>query len=93
MPDDVIVSARIPDELRSELERLSDESHQSLEWHVARALEAYVERESWLRGAIAEGIRSAEEDGTISHVEIERWTESWGSAKRLPMPKPTKRGG
>lgn len=87
MAKDVVLSTRIPEEMKEGLDDLAEATERPVSWHVARALENYVDLNRWQVAAIKEGLARARSGMGVPAEEVERWVASWGTAKELPKPK------
>lgn len=88
MAKDVVLSARIPEEMKEGLDDLAEATERPISWHVARALENYVELNRWQVAAIKEGLAQMRRGEVVPAEDVERWVASWGTKRELPMPKP-----
>lgn len=70
MAKDVTLSARITGDLDARLARLALLTDRSRSWHVAQALERYLEQELAFALAVAEGIADLDAGRTIPHEEL-----------------------
>ncbi len=86
-----ILTLRVKNELKEKLESLAEATQRSKSFLATEALERYIELESWQVAHIRKGIKQAEEGLVVSGEEMDRWLASWGTAKKLPPPKPRKR--
>jgi predicted transcriptional regulator len=92
MDKDVVLSARIPEKMRSDLSELAEATDRPITWHVAQALAAYVELNRWQVAAIREGLDQARSGKVVSLESAKAWVESWGTDHEKPQPK-SRRGG
>ncbi len=88
MAKGVVLSARIPEDMKEGLDDLAEATERPVSWHVARALENYVELNRWQVEAIKEGLAQMRRGETVPAEDVERWVESWGTKNELPKPKP-----
>jgi RHH-type transcriptional regulator, rel operon repressor / antitoxin RelB len=89
---DVVLSARIPEKMRSELSELAEATDRPIAWHVEKALAAYVDLNRWQVAAIQDGLEQARAGKFVSLESAKAWVESWGTAHEKPRPK-SGRGG
>jgi predicted transcriptional regulator len=81
-------SVRLPDELRSEVDRLAALSKRSRSFIVKEAVAAYVEdRRDYLR-AIDEAVQEADKGIFVSGEAAFKWLDSIGTAEEEPAPEP-----
>jgi predicted transcriptional regulator len=92
MDKDVVLSARIPEKMRSELSELAEATDRPVTWHVAQALAAYVELNRWQVTAIREGLDAADAGKVVALEDAKAWVDSWGTGHEKPRPK-SGRGG
>ncbi len=83
-----LVSVRLPDDMREEIDALAKATRRSRSFVVKEAVAAYVETHRAYLAAIEEGIREAEKGVFVSGEAVEKWLASWGSDNELPMPEP-----
>jgi len=50
------------------------------------ALENYVDEEELQLAKIDQGIRDADAGRVVSHEDVKRYLQSWGTKRRLPPP-------
>ncbi len=92
MPKDVVLTARIPEEMKENLAELAEATDRPVAWHVTQALSHYVEINRWQVGAIKEGLEQARAGNVVPLEDVEAWVASWGRGRReLPRPAPKKR--
>ncbi|MBF0305296.1 MAG: CopG family ribbon-helix-helix protein [Alphaproteobacteria bacterium] len=86
MPVTVPVTVRISPEVNEQLERLAEATSRSKSLLAAEAIGAFVQTESQFVDAVEEGRRAVREGRVVSHHEVRKWLESWGSDAELPPP-------
>ena len=82
-----ITTIRLPDDLRQRVDGLVAATGRSMSYHIQRAVEEYVERQSWQVGRVRQALEQARAgqgialdtyvegsvaDGTITHDGYER---------------------
>jgi predicted transcriptional regulator len=90
MTKDVVLSARIPEEMKEGLADLAAATDRPIAWHVAQALANYVEMNRWQVAAIKEGLAQVDAGEIVPLEDVERWVASWGMPRELPRPEPRK---
>ncbi len=86
MSKDVVLTARIPEQVKETLAELAESTDRPVAWHVNQALSTYVEVNKWQIEAIKEGLAQAKAGKVIPIDDVERWVASWGTARELPKP-------
>lgn len=92
MPSSPILSIRLPEDLRREVDAIADWEKRSRSFIVKEAVTAYVAERRAYREAIAEGIADLEAGRVVSGEEFSRWVASLGTDHELPAPEPPKGG-
>ena len=92
MAKDVVLSARIPEEMKEGLSELAAATDRPIGWHVTQALSNYVELNRWQVAAIKKGLADLRAGNYVPLEDVERWVASWGQRRELPRPRPKKRG-
>ena len=87
MPSTVL-SVRVPDTLKEQLDYLSRSTKRSKAYLAAEALEDYVKKNAWRAKELHEALAKADEGAFISHEAMLAWADSLGSENELPSPKP-----
>ena len=72
MKKSIVVTARVTPALHKKLAAYAKAARRTKAWVIADILERYVDDEIAIVDAVNEGIRSAEEEGTIAHEEVFR---------------------
>lgn len=67
---DVIISVRIPEELREQITTLAQMLRRNRSWVIKEALRGYIESERQFLEAVAEGVRADEEGRVASHATV-----------------------
>ena len=83
-----LVSVRLPDELRQQVDDLARLTKRSRSFVVKQAVASYVEERRRYLEAIDEAVREADEGVFVSGSAVEAWLNSWGKAEPLPAPEP-----
>lgn len=73
----VLVSARVPENLVKRLENLSKTMHRSKSYLAAQAIEEFVELQEWHVNAINEGIAAVNRGEVVSHEQAIEVLKSW----------------
>jgi RHH-type transcriptional regulator, rel operon repressor / antitoxin RelB len=83
-----VLSIRIPDALKQQLDYLSRSTKRSKAFLAAEALEDYVKKNAWKARELHEALAQADKGAFISHDAMAAWVDSIGSENELPPPKP-----
>ncbi len=67
---DVTISARIPEELSHEINRMAQALNRTRTWVVEEALRGYIASEKQFLEAVAEGIRDMEAGRVVPHEAV-----------------------
>ena len=70
MADSFVFSVRMPAELKRRLEAIAEGMDRPRSWVVNRAVEQYIDEQTWQADAIAKGLASAECGETLPHEDI-----------------------
>jgi len=75
------VSIRLEDETLIDLDKLSKITERSKAWLMGKAVEQYIENESWQIKAIEQTLSKVKngKGKFASHESVSQWLESWGS--------------
>ena len=79
-------SIRIDDTVRYELEKICDLTERSKAYITSKAIEEYVERNSWKVTALKQAKLEAEKGEFISHDAMGAWINSLGTDDELSPP-------
>jgi RHH-type transcriptional regulator, rel operon repressor / antitoxin RelB len=82
------LSVRVPEELREQLDYLSQSTKRSRAYLAAEALSDYVRRNAWRAKELSEAIEAADEGEFISHEAMLNWVAFLGSKGHRAAPKP-----
>ena len=80
-------SIRIDDSVRHKLEQICDLTERSKAYITAKAIEEYVERNSWKVQALNKAKQDADKGEFISHHAMKAWADSLGTTHELPDPQ------
>jgi predicted transcriptional regulator len=83
-----VLSVRVPEELKEQLEFLSRATKRSKAYLAAEALSEYVRRNAWKAKELQEAVAEADKGVFISHEAMAAWVDSRGSDHELPPPAP-----
>lgn len=81
------VSVRVPGELKEQLEALSDATHRSKSYLVAKALKEFVHRNAWKTEELQKAIKGADKGIFVSGKAVNNWLESWGTPQEKSPPE------
>ena len=80
-------SIRIEDEVRDKLEKICTLTERSKAYITSKAIEEYVERNSWKVEALKQAKKEAAKGEFISHDAMGEWINSLGTDNELPAPE------
>jgi predicted transcriptional regulator len=86
MAETATLTLRLPTEIGARLERLAKTTSLSKSKLAAEAIVAYLDEQEHQLQKIREGLADAEAGRIVSHEEVARWLESWGTEDELPPP-------
>jgi predicted transcriptional regulator len=79
-------SIRVDDSVRVQLEKICDLTERSKAYVTSKAIEEYVERNSWKVEALKRAKAESEKGEFISHEAMGDWINSLGTDDELPAP-------
>lgn len=79
-------SIRIDERLRGELEKICDITERSKAYITSKAIEEYVERNSWKVEALKQAKLEADKGEFISNEAMGDWINSLGTDEEIPAP-------
>lgn len=77
---------RVPTEVKRSLDLLAKATARSRSWLAADAVATYVTEQDWQLAEIKEGLQDADAGRIVTHEEVRRWLNSWGTDDELPPP-------
>jgi predicted transcriptional regulator len=83
-----VLSVRVPEELKEQLDYLSRSTKRSKAYLAAEALTDYVKKNAWRAKELHEAIREADKGVFISHEAMLAWADALGTDREVPPPKP-----
>jgi len=83
-----VLSVRVPEELKEQLDYLSNATKRSKAYLAAEALTEYVHRNAWKAKELHEALAEADKGEFISHEAMTAWADSLGTSNELPPPEP-----
>jgi RHH-type transcriptional regulator, rel operon repressor / antitoxin RelB len=91
MAKSTTMTVRLTPELSEKLDALARDAKRSKSYLAGEAIAAYVEMNAWQIARIKEALDEARSGAPgVSHEEVVRWMESWGTDHELPRPSPKK---
>jgi predicted transcriptional regulator len=81
-----LVSVRLPDNLRREVDEFARRTKRSRSFIVKEAVTAYMEEQNAYSQAIDEAIREADKGVFVSGEAASEWLRSWGTTNEKPVP-------
>jgi len=89
MPESsTLVSIRLPDELRREVDEFAKLTKRSRSFVVKEAVSAFIQEKRAYRVAIDEAVAEADRGVFVSGEAVDRWLASWGTDEHVPPPEP-----
>ncbi|MBI5003482.1 ribbon-helix-helix protein, CopG family [Candidatus Kaiserbacteria bacterium] len=83
-----VLSVRVPEELKGQLESLSRATKRSKAYLAAEALADYVRKNAWKAQELQTAIKEADKGVFISHEAMTVWVDSLANGKKIRAPKP-----
>lgn len=83
-----VLSVRVPEELKEQLDYLSRSTKRSRAYLAAEALGDYVKRNAWRAKELHDAIKEADKGVFISHEAMVAWADSLGAGRASAPPKP-----
>ncbi len=80
------LTVRVPIKLKSRLEGLARSTDSNRSRLAVDALQTYVDELESKLARIDQGIRDTEAGRVVSHEEVKRYLQSWGSNRKHPPP-------
>ncbi len=91
MAKSTTMTVRLTPELSEKLDALARDAKRSKSYLAGEAIAAYVEMNAWQVARIKEALDEARSGAPgVSHEDVVRWMESWGTDHELPRPLPKK---
>lgn len=87
MADTASLTVYLPSEIEARLDRLAKSTSISKSTLAAAAIVVYLDDQERQLEKIREGLADAKAGRVVSHEEVTRWLESWGSENELPPPR------
>lgn len=84
----MLVSVRLPDGLRREVDEYAKATRRSRSFIVKEAIAAFMEERRAYLAAIDEALAEADKGVFVSGEAADAWLGSWGSGEELPAPEP-----
>jgi RHH-type transcriptional regulator, rel operon repressor / antitoxin RelB len=81
-----VLSVRVPDSLKAELELLSVATRRSKAFLAQEALGEYVRRNAWRARALQDALTEADKGAFIAHEAVAAWAESLGTDDEKSVP-------
>ncbi len=73
------ISFRVPPETAEKLDNLSRATDRPKSWHLERALDAYLENQSWQVAHIEKGLDQLRHGESVPHNDVAKWLAGWGT--------------
>lgn len=83
-----VLSVRVPEALKEQLDYLSRSTKRSKAYLAAEALDDYVKKNAWRARELHDALKEADKGVFISHEAMLAWVDSLGSDNELAAPKP-----
>lgn len=81
-------SVRLPEELKSEVDRFAALTKRSRSFVIKEAVASYMEEQRAYLEALDEAIAEADKGIFVSGEAVDAWLRSWGTDNVLPTPEP-----
>ncbi|VAW14307.1 hypothetical protein MNBD_BACTEROID05-722 [hydrothermal vent metagenome] len=83
------VSIRLEDEVILDLDKLSKITERSKAWLMGKAVEQYIENESWQIKSIEKTLHKVKSGQAkfANHDAVSQWLNSWGTDNELQPPQ------
>jgi len=81
------LTVRVPTQLKHRLEGLAKSTASNRSRLAVEAIRSYVDDQESQLARIGQGIRDADAGRVVSHAEVKRYLQSWGSKRKLPPPQ------
>jgi len=82
------LSVRLPGDLKNQLDLLSQSCDRPNSYIATKAIQEYINRNSWKIKALQDAKKEADKGIFISQNAMENWVNSLGTENELPSPKP-----
>jgi predicted transcriptional regulator len=86
MSQSVSLSFRVPKAKAEQLERLAAAVDRPRSWLLERALDEYLELQSWQVEEIRQGMEEIRQGKGIPHEEVVAWLDTWGTDDETEPP-------
>lgn len=86
-----VLSVRVPEELKEQLDYLSRSTKRSRAYLAAKALGDYVRKNAWRAKELHEAIKEADKGVFVSHDAMMEWADKLGTSAETAPPKPNVR--
>ncbi len=83
-----VLSVRVPEELKEQLDYLSRSTKRSKGYLATEALGDYVKKNAWRAKELHEAIKEADKGVFVSHEAMLEWADALGTRKETAPPKP-----
>ena len=83
-----MLSVRVPEELKEQLDYLSRSTKRSRAYLAAEALGDYVKKNAWRAKELHDAISEADKGVFVSHEAMVAWANSLGTGAASAPPKP-----
>lgn len=81
-----MLSIRLPNDLRDEIDRVARQQHRSRSFVVKEAINAYVEGQRAYYAAIDEALAEADRGDVVDGAPVVNWLQSWGTRTESDLP-------
>jgi RHH-type rel operon transcriptional repressor/antitoxin RelB len=82
-----VLSVRVPEELKEQLDYLSRSTKRSRAYLAAEALGDYVKRNAWRAQELHAAIKEADKGIFVSHEAMVEWADALGATNEIAPPK------
>jgi predicted transcriptional regulator len=85
-PDTRVLTAHVPAQLASQVERIAARLDRSRGWVVKQALAAWVHREEERQRLTLEALTDVDAGRTVDQAEVDAWAQSLSTEHPKPLP-------
>ena len=87
MGSNAALSFRVSAEKTRAIDKLAKATDRPRSWHLERALDAYLEVQSWQVERVHQGLKELKEGDAVPHEDVADWLSRWGSADEGDAPE------
>lgn len=80
------ISLRLDEHRAARLDELAAATERSRDWHLERAVDAYLEDQAWQIAHFEKGLADADAGRTLPNDQVRDWLATWGRKKESDPP-------